>query len=262
MEAFTGPSVVFTSNGGLSTNAVTGAAAVPPSASFTGTPVIGLVPLAVTFTDSSTGTITNRSWNFGDGGATNTLNTTVAYTYNSKGTDTVTLVITGPLGVSTNTRVNYILVTNIPPQLVVAPLTNNYGVVAVGQSSTQSFSVVNAGVDSLTGTATVVSGPYSIISGSPYNVLGGHTGTVSVAFNPVTVGAFTNSLAFASNGGNSTNILIGSAAVSRGRRFQRDTNQWARAVGGNVYGQFHPARLRIGPGVLVTGAQPTRRTPQ
>ena len=211
--AFTG-SVMFASNGGLSTNPVTGAAAVPPSASFTGTPVIGLVPLAVTFTDSSSGTVTNRSWNFGDGGTTNTLNTTVAYTYNSKGTDTVTLVITGPLGVSTNTRVNYILVTNIPPQQVITPLTNNYGVVAVGQSSTQSFSVVNAGVDSLTGTATVVSGPYIIISGSAYNVSGGHTGTVSVAFNPVAVGSFTNSVVFASNGGNSTNTLIGSGAIS------------------------------------------------
>ena len=106
---------------------VTGSAAVsanftiislqPPSASFTGSPTTGLPPLAVTFTDNSTGAITNRSWTFGDGGTTNTLNTTVAYTYNLAGTNTVTLVATGPLGARTNARVNYIVTGSaaIPP---------------------------------------------------------------------------------------------------------------------------------------------------
>src|ERR1017187_5295117 len=103
---------------------VTGSAAVsakfsiillqPPSASFTGLPTTGLTPLTVMFTDTSTGTITNRSWMFGDGGTTNTLNTTVAYTYNSAGTNTVTLVVTGPLGASTNARVDYVVAGSAP----------------------------------------------------------------------------------------------------------------------------------------------------
>ncbi len=99
---------------------------VAPVASFTGTPTGGTVPLTVTFTDNSTGTITNRSWMFGDGGTTNTLHANVAYTYNSAGTNTVKLIVTGPSGVSTNTRTNYVIVTNTLPQQVVLPATNNY----------------------------------------------------------------------------------------------------------------------------------------
>ena len=112
--------VVFATNIGASTNPVMGAGAIVPVPSFSGTPTNGLVPFLVTFTDTSTGTITNRSWTFGDGGTTNTLNPTVAYTYNSAGLFTVSLAVSGPVGgIQTSTRVNYILATNIPPQEVV-----------------------------------------------------------------------------------------------------------------------------------------------
>ncbi len=188
----------------------------PPSASFSGTPTTGLVPVAVTFTDSSTGTITNRSWTFGDGGTTNTLNTTVAYTYNSVGTDTVTLVVTGPVGVSTNTQVNYIIIiiTNGPPFLIVAPGNLDFGLLPVGQGSTQTFSIANAGLQTLTGTATMSGPPFALVSGSPFTVNGGQTGLVSLSFSPGAVGAFTGSVMFASNGGVSTNAVTGSAAVA------------------------------------------------
>ena len=45
-------------------------AAVVPVAQFTGSPTNGAAPLVVTFTDTSTGTITNRYWTFGDGATT------------------------------------------------------------------------------------------------------------------------------------------------------------------------------------------------
>ncbi len=121
----------------------------PPSASFTGLPTSGLAPLAVTFTDSSTGTITNRSWIFGDGGTTNTLNTTVAYTYNSTGTNTVTLVVTGPLGASTNALVDYIVANSAPipptaaftaaPTNGVAPLLVNFTDASTGSITNRSW---------------------------------------------------------------------------------------------------------------------------
>ena len=88
---------------GLATNLT----AEPLSASFTASPTNGLAPLAVTFTDTSTGAITNRFWDFGDGGTTNTTTNAVTYTY-APGTYTVTLVVTGPNGVSTNTQPNYV----------------------------------------------------------------------------------------------------------------------------------------------------------
>jgi subtilase family serine protease len=108
-DSFT-TNVVFTSNGGISSNAVTGVGAIVPLASFSGAPTNGVVPLAVTFTDTSTGTITNRFWDFGDSTTTNTTATNVQHTYNAAGTNTVTLIVSGPLGDSTNTRPNYVTV--------------------------------------------------------------------------------------------------------------------------------------------------------
>jgi hypothetical protein len=55
---------VTTGNGGNSTNGVTGSGAVVPVASFVGSPTSGVKPLTVSFTDNSTGTITNRFWTF------------------------------------------------------------------------------------------------------------------------------------------------------------------------------------------------------
>jgi PKD repeat protein/lysophospholipase L1-like esterase len=79
-----------------------------PLASFAATPVSGVAPLLVTFSDTSTGTITNRFWDFGDGSTTNVTTNSVSHSY-ALGTYSVTLVVAGPLGVSTNTQVNYIV---------------------------------------------------------------------------------------------------------------------------------------------------------
>ncbi|HXI84024.1 MAG TPA: alkaline phosphatase family protein [Verrucomicrobiae bacterium] len=81
--------------------------ALPPVASFSGSPTSGTEPLLVTFSDTSTGTITNRFWNFGDASTTNTTTNSVAHTY-AAGSYTVMLVASGPGGGSTNTQVNYI----------------------------------------------------------------------------------------------------------------------------------------------------------
>jgi PKD repeat protein len=82
---------------------------LPPVASFTGSPTSGTEPLTVTFTDTSTGTITNRFWDFGDSSSTNITTNTIAHTYPA-GTYTVMLVASGPGGASTNIQANYITV--------------------------------------------------------------------------------------------------------------------------------------------------------
>lgn len=109
---FTGQ-VIFASNGGNSTNIVTGSGVIPPVASFTASPTNGTAPLTVTFANNSVGTFTNCLWDFGDTATSNTLAVTVPHTY-SAGTYPVTLVASGPAGVSTNTRIDYIVVTNPP----------------------------------------------------------------------------------------------------------------------------------------------------
>jgi PKD repeat protein len=87
-----------------------GGACAGVSANFSGTPTNGVAPLAVTFTDTSTGNITNRFWSFGDGGTTNVTTNSVVYTYNTGGVYTVTLIVTGAGGSSTNTQSNCITV--------------------------------------------------------------------------------------------------------------------------------------------------------
>jgi PKD repeat protein len=86
----------------------------PPSAAFSGSPTNGTAPLAVTFTDTSTGSITNRFWDFGDGSTTNTITNSLSHVYNA-GTNTVTLIVSGSGGSDTNTKPNYIVATNPPP---------------------------------------------------------------------------------------------------------------------------------------------------
>ncbi len=87
-------------------------APVPPVANFSGTPTTGMAPLEVSFTDSSTGDIDSWSWSFGDGGSSTAQNLT--YTYDDPGTYTVALEVTGPGGIDTRTRTNYITVTAAP----------------------------------------------------------------------------------------------------------------------------------------------------
>ncbi len=79
----------------------------PPVADFTGSPITGVEPLNVSFTDTSTGSITNRFWDFGDSSTTNVTTNSVVHAY-AAGTYSVTLVVTGQSGVSTNIQVNYI----------------------------------------------------------------------------------------------------------------------------------------------------------
>jgi DNA/RNA endonuclease G (NUC1)/PKD repeat protein len=83
---------------------------IPPVADFIGSPTSGTAPLTVTFNDNSTGgTISNWFWDFGDSNTTNVTTNSVMHTY-AAGTYTVTLIASGPGGVSTNTKPGYITV--------------------------------------------------------------------------------------------------------------------------------------------------------
>jgi len=90
-------------------NYITVTNATPPAANFYGFPTSGSYPLTVNFTDQSTGSITGWSWTFGDSGTSTAQNP--SHVYNSIGSYTVGLTVSGPLGSNTSTRVNYIIVT-------------------------------------------------------------------------------------------------------------------------------------------------------
>lgn len=74
----------------------------PAVAAFSATPLDGLAPLTVTFTDASTGDIDSWDWDFGDG-ETSTLQSP-DHTYDTEGTYSVSLRVTGDGGASTETK--------------------------------------------------------------------------------------------------------------------------------------------------------------
>jgi PKD repeat protein len=75
-------------------------------ADFTGSPALGVTPMTVVFTNTSTGDYSTSLWNFGDN-LTSPL-PSPTHTYTTQGVYTVTLTVSGPGGVDTVTRTNYI----------------------------------------------------------------------------------------------------------------------------------------------------------
>ncbi len=76
-------------------------------ANFTANPTSGVIPLLVTFTNQSTGGYDACAWTFGDGG-TSTSCGNPAHTYTVAGLYTVSLTASGPGGVDTEIKQDYI----------------------------------------------------------------------------------------------------------------------------------------------------------
>jgi hypothetical protein len=96
------------------------------------------------------------------------------------------------------------------PLLAIGPSSLDFGTLASGQTSNLFFTVSNAAGATLSGTASV-SPPFAIASGSPFALAGGQTGVVTVSFSPASAGDFTNQVVFTSNGGDSSNVVRGTA---------------------------------------------------
>lgn len=82
-----------------------------PEASFTASPLEGEAPLNVQFTDTSAGSPTAWSWNFGDGSTSTAENPT--HIYSREGTYTVKLTVTNSYGSDTYEAASYIYVYSI-----------------------------------------------------------------------------------------------------------------------------------------------------
>ncbi|HRF64106.1 MAG TPA: PKD domain-containing protein [Candidatus Competibacter sp.] len=84
------------------TISVTTSTATAPVASFSATPTSGTAPLLVTLSDTSTGTVSIRTWDLGDG--TTSTAQSVAKTYNSAGSYTVKLTVSNSGGSTTTSK--------------------------------------------------------------------------------------------------------------------------------------------------------------
>ena len=100
--------------GGGGDDSGTGPSNDPPVASFSANPLSGSAPLTVIFASTSTNT-TTHDWDFNGDGVLDASGTSVSYTYNDAGSYTVSLTATGPNGVDTLTRTNYVTVSPSPP---------------------------------------------------------------------------------------------------------------------------------------------------
>lgn len=93
------------------TSSVTVAAPIArPVASFRATPRVGDLPIAVQFTDTSSGLPRSWSWTFGDG--TSSTERNPRHLYHDAGSYTVTLRVTNAAGNSTRTKTRLIVVTD------------------------------------------------------------------------------------------------------------------------------------------------------
>ena len=90
-----------------------GGGGTAPTAQFSASPTTGQAPLAVVFTDQSTGSPTSWSWDFGDGGSAATQSP--SHTYTTPGTYTVSLMATNASGSDVEVKANHITVTAPPP---------------------------------------------------------------------------------------------------------------------------------------------------
>ena len=111
----------------VKTNYIVVSSTAPPVANFTANQTNIATGGQVQFTDLSTGVPTTWSWSFPGGTpATSTLQTPPLITYSTAGTYNVSLTVTNSLGNNTNTKVNYITVTNVvaPVADFAASLTN------------------------------------------------------------------------------------------------------------------------------------------
>src|SRR5947207_1308937 len=76
----------------------------PPTADFTASPLLGIVPLVVTFTDRSTGGPVSWDWNFGDGSPRSSAQNPT-HIYIVPGTYTVTLTVRNSAGATSSKSV-------------------------------------------------------------------------------------------------------------------------------------------------------------
>ena len=86
------------------------APAESPNAQYTASPRDGPAPLAVQFTDQSSGTISSRSWDFTNDGTVDSTLANPVFTYTNPGNYTVNLTVRGPGGSDTEIKTGYISV--------------------------------------------------------------------------------------------------------------------------------------------------------
>jgi PKD repeat protein len=237
----------------LRTNIIRVDPPVAPLAGFEGTPVFGMAPLAVQFTDTSFGLVRSRAWDFGDGAAS--AEPSPSHVYSAAGRYTVALTVANETGTSTATRVEYVVATDVPPPVAglaadvvagVSPLTVQFIDLSAGDVTSWSWDFGDGA------TSAEPSPAHTYLAAGLFTValtVGGPGGTdtriepdlVSVALPPAPVAAFTAS---ATNG-------IDPLAVSFTDESSGVITSWAWSFGdGATSTQQHATHDYLAPGAF------------
>lgn len=89
---------------------------------------------------------------------------------------------------------------NATPRLTVTPSSVDFGKTGIGALVQQPVFVQNIGGAKLTGAATAVGAPFTLVSGTPFTLLPGESTVIKVQFNASVLGSFSGSILLASNG--------------------------------------------------------------
>ena len=99
------------------------------------------------------------------------------------------------------------------PVLSVSPATLSFGSVAAGSSSNRTFTVQNIGGGTLSGSASGLSVPFSLVSGSPYSLNSFASTSVVVQFSPGAANAYTQTVSF-TGGSGASRTVVGTGTVA------------------------------------------------
>ncbi|HVD88784.1 MAG TPA: PKD domain-containing protein [Jatrophihabitantaceae bacterium] len=91
----------------------------PPVASFTALPTSGVAPLTVQFTDTSSGDIASRKWDFNGDGIADATGVTASHLFSTPGSFPVALTVTGPGGGMATATQTIVANANTPPALTI-----------------------------------------------------------------------------------------------------------------------------------------------
>lgn len=142
------------------------------TANFTANATSGSSPLIVSFTPTTTGTVTGWTWNFGDPAIPVSTSKNPVVTYSTPGTYAVSLKVTGPTGSVTATKAGFITVSGPKPAANFsasaktgnAPLTVAFSDQSTGTISTHSWSFGDGG------TSTAVNPSHTYTTAGSYDV--------------------------------------------------------------------------------------------
>lgn len=181
-----------------------------PTADFSATPTSGLAPLTVSFADATSAgskPITSRLWQFGDGSTSSQVNP--SHTYSSSGVFTVSLTVNTSVGSNTETKVNYINVSE-NPQLTVSTNQLDYAT----NLTSLTFDIQNNSSGTLSWQLSKDSTWLSVSPATGTTTTEADIVTVQVNRSGLSCGSYTDTLHVTSNGGNDQVIVTMEVSTS------------------------------------------------